>query len=497
MKLPLGLLLSFVLLSCSVLVRKNGKETTKKKVENTQRLDSFSSESALEKQTSTPFIDISRRTWGLYDFVQGEVSVPAIYDRIYPYKNGCYVVRKNELEGIIDQHGRELLPIVHYAVLNYEDLIVVRKNGLLGAFDYDLKEILPIEYSSIEYVSDLIVAEKNNKYGVLNKSKDTIVPFEYDVLSKNKGLFGDLIFAMKDGKYGLLDDNNRKILPIEYDFLSMSGTEYVAVLQNGKYGIYDYAGKQIVKVRWHDLAYLGSSFFAVKNESGLYGIINIKEKLIQPFQYKSLEFSQDGIFTYRGKGRYEAINLDNKEIITHSFSPFYFSEGIAAVSVLSERKIKYGYRDINGVSITPFKYDDAKPFTNGFGRITLNNKHGYVDTNGNEVIPPLFDFISEPFDGMVFVRQKEKYHLRTMTNKRVSEAEYDYISFEYQLEPEHKNYILARKGNLHGFINFEGKEVIPFIYENARNFSGDFASVLLGGKLYLIDKKGARIDLSD
>ena len=44
-----------------------------------------------------------------------------------------------------------------------------------------------------------------------------------------------------------------------------------------------------------------------------------------------------------------------------------------------------------------------------------------------------------------------------------------------------------------GFIDTAGKEAIPFIYENADNFSEGFASVKLNGKWGFINKTGKEI----
>lgn len=41
-----------------------------------------------------------------------------------------------------------------------------------------------------------------------------------------------------------------------------------------------------------------------------------------------------------------------------------------------------------------------------------------------------------------------------------------------------------------GFIDKEGKEIIPLIYSNAKDFKDGMAEVMLNGKWMKIDRKG-------
>jgi hypothetical protein len=53
---------------------------------------------------------------------------------------------------------------------------------------------------------------------------------------------------------------------------------------------------------------------------------------------------------------------------------------------------KAGYVDSDGNVVIPFRYDNTKPFSEGLGAVALNGKWGFVDTGGNEVIPCRYKF---------------------------------------------------------------------------------------------------------
>lgn len=85
--------------------------------------------------------------------------------------------------------------------------------------------------------------------------------------------------------------------------------------------------------------------------------------------------------------------------------------------------------------------------------IWLNNRHGFINQQGDIVIQPIF---------------------RNLGN------------FSEGLAP-------ARLNGTYGYINTDGVFVIPAIYDYATDFSEGFAQVFQDGKLFFINKKGERV----
>jgi hypothetical protein len=52
---------------------------------------------------------------------------------------------------------------------------------------------------------------------------------------------------------------------------------------------------------------------------------------------------------------------------------------------------KCGFVDTDGNEVIPLKYDAASYFYEGRARVTLNGKYGFVDADGNKVIPLKYD----------------------------------------------------------------------------------------------------------
>ena len=149
-----------------------------------------------------------------------------------------------------------------------------------------------------------------------------------------------------------------------------------------------------------------------------------------------------------------------------------FSDGLAQV----KSKKKYGFVNKQGEEVIPLKYNEVYPFYEGLAGVNVGGKYlkigededlgssvglveggqwGFVDETGKEVIPPKYDWVDHFYEGFAAVRL-------------IADGKY-------------------------GFIDKTGKEVIPLKYDKAQFFSDGLARVRLDGKWGYIDKQGRNI----
>ena len=71
-----------------------------------------------------------------------------------------------------------------------------------------------------------------------------------------------------------------------------------------------------------------------------------------------------------------------------------------------------GFHRQGGQKVTPCKYDFVSDYHEGFAKVVLDRKDGYVDKNGREIMP-FADFksynLGEIHDGMAWVKIGDKY----------------------------------------------------------------------------------------
>ena len=70
---------------------------------------------------------------------------------------------------------------------------------------------------------------------------------------------------------------------------------------------------------------------------------------------------------------------------------------------------KWGYIDKQGEIVIPIQYDDAGFFSEGLARVRVNGKYGFIDTKGNMVIPAVYDWAGDFIEGLANVEINGKY----------------------------------------------------------------------------------------
>ena len=157
-----------------------------------------------------------------------------------------------------------------------------------------------------------------------------------------------------------------------------------------------------------------------------------------------------------------------------------FSEGLAHVQLND----KWGFIDKTGKEIILFKYDDAEDFSEGLAPVELNFKWGFIDKTGKEVIPLKYDNAYSFSEDLDLVKLNGKWGFIDKTGKIVIPFKYDDAgNFSEGLAP-------VKLNGKWGYIDKTGKIVIPLKYNYADSFFEGLARVKLNGKYGFIDKFG-------
>ena len=193
-----------------------------------------------------------------------------------------------------------------------------------------------------------------------------------------------------------------------------------------------------------------------------------------------------------------------------------YSEGVIAVK---SNNGKYGYVDKTGKVVIPFKYDDAGEFHNGIalvyikdgytlidktGKIILGKryasiersscglrkvhdietgKYGYINNNGEVTLSLIYDNATEFYNGTAIVMiNNESFLINTIGNMK--SKIYDYIYYYPS------SYLVMEKNSKYGYINLDGEEKVPCIYDNASEEKNGVAVVVKDKNEYLIDMNG-------
>ncbi|HLV43072.1 MAG TPA: WG repeat-containing protein [Brumimicrobium sp.] len=102
------------------------------------------------------------------------------YDYAYEFVNGTAIVEKDQLFGLIDLNGDEVLKIEHESIKRLSDeLIVVKSNGFYGVFTDQGKVVVNAEYDRIvEMSKNSLQLIKGQKIAYYDVSKNRLIALE-------------------------------------------------------------------------------------------------------------------------------------------------------------------------------------------------------------------------------------------------------------------------------------------------------------------------------
>ena len=148
---------------------------------------------------------------------------------------------------------------------------------------------------------------------------------------------------------------------------------------------------------------------------------------------------------------------------------------------------KYGFIDKNGREIIPCIYDwidDEHYLCNDNCRIVLNGKYGFIDKNGKEVIPCNYDFACVFDEGLAAIKLNGKWGFIDRDGIEVIPHRYeDVYAFS-------EGFAAIKLNGKWGFVNKEGIEAVPCKYDESYCFTEGLASVRLQDKFGFVNKEG-------
>ncbi|MEA3494653.1 MAG: WG repeat-containing protein [Bacteroidota bacterium] len=166
-------------------------------------------------------------------------------------------------------------------------------------------------------------------------------------------------------------------------------------------------------------------------------------------------------------------------IITTSFSQkLYLSQGTDG---------KYGFLDKNGEVVVPFKFDQVLPYHNGLAKVRIEDKFGYIDKNGKEVIKCTYEYVSAFQRGLTKIYQNEKIAYFDNNGTKIY-GWYNYIgNISYNLA-------LVKNEKKYAYINYLNGKPLTDWYEYIEDFSEGKARVGNNNEYFFINRQGDIIE---
>lgn len=301
-----------------------------------------------------------------------------------------------------------------------------------------------------------------------------------------------------------------------------NGYKYTLLDHEGKVILNDVTSYEKVVDMWEKDEVFKEGLLPIRKDDG-FGYIDKTGKFVIPCSFDEADEFNEGIAWVR-KGDYNnwgCIDKNGQTVLPFVYERNEFHDGLAIISIESNRKRLFGYMDKHGKTVIPCIYTYAAHFHCGVAAVRKDDKwfyidkqgkqvkellpysskdlkfhegyaiidskegkYGFLNTQGRIIIPCVYDEVKNYNDGLAWVCKDSKWGCIDILGNIVIPFVYsDCLDFK-------ENLAAVKKDGKYGYIDKKGVVVIPFIYSNAGDFIGGIARVSKNGEIGLVDKKG-------
>lgn len=492
-----------------------------------------------------------KQKWGVIDGT-GNVIVPFLFDKIEDF-HGFYKVRKGNAVGILDKNGfsgnyygifgldgQEIIPCKYPRIdLNNNGLFEIIKTGVYGAKDLVLL--------TINQAGKTVINKDGNIIEILQ---------EYDYIG---GFEGKYAKVKKSDLWGLIDEKGKRIIDCRYTSIGSEFNGYIDCYEGNNAFLVSLSNGNILNLPacksalfYNDnCIVLNSCKIVTKGNAVLfddyqtaigvfqngyailerneyrqhrYGLIADSGKIVIPCKFSAIKFLPDLLVAQVSElanngwsvvnSRF--LNIKNVPVLIGGEKPFIlpsqyemggkFVNGLAKVAKREfEKKENVDFDIIDIVSdLVPSDLTDWDIDGSDFGdsnSLSYNDlrsihysnqkkydyKWGYIDEEGNEIIPCIYDYVEDFHDGYAIVVEHKHKIMPLNDSFFVSEPRYKGVislNGEMTIPSEfddliyiHNGLFKARKDGKWGIIDKNGCIIIPLDYINVSSPSENMIAV--------------------
>ncbi len=325
-----------------------------------------------------------------------------------------------------------------------------------------------------------------NKWGYCNKNKEIVIPCEFD---RTYPIVDHLGKFEKNGKTGYVNEFGKIVCQPIYDEGNFSNNGRALVKKDLKFGYINAKGKEIIPLIYDKAENFHKGYAEVFIKDTC-GIIDINGSTIVPFKYLNVvgkvEFNDGFIpMLLTPYPDLKFVYVDKKGVVLNGKTfkqaqPFNNHHA----TVRSMETSLFGAINKKGILVVPYDYEWGLYFENGQSVARKNGHSGVIDTLNKIIIPFEYDGLQILQKGFYLVKKGSVCFVINAKNERLNAL--DYEEFKYTRD----GVTPVKKNGYWGYIGPEGKELSPFIYTAAEQFTNKYGALYEDEAIQLINLKG-------
>lgn len=313
----------------------------------------------------------------------------------------CKVYLDVGFAGMIDRTGREVVPC-RYDDVNYpaSGRILVVKDFKAGYYDLNGNEVIaPRYWQASDFSGGIATVASNDGTSAYCYFIDTLGNQLFDTIFENARPFNQGYAPVRrNGLWGILDSTGHLALPCRYEAITdnVNGHFFAGTMQG--LAMFDYTMQPLTPFIYYFSSAESDNHFSVIRD-GRYGILDGSGREVVPCQYDELGALLQGRVMVRLGNRYGIVDSLGNTILpveyegkTLSGTKYTYYDNRALV----EKDGKVGFVDLDGNLVIPLLFQQAYQFSQGLAAVRHNGLWGYIDTAGDLYMPCVFTLAS-PF----------------------------------------------------------------------------------------------------
>lgn len=491
------------------------------------------------------------------DIVFQNLVMPVKQENVVSTLNGLTVVDTGSQLQVIDEQGNIVLSGDFDSIFpfNENNLAIVKKKDKL--YYYQLQPINRDSFKKSDLITD---NHKSINIGQL------AIDQSFDKLS----LFSEGLAFAKQGEWqGFIDKVGNKVREVDYHWVTPFHNGFATFLSaDFKWGVMNKQGETVIAPKYNTIHHCGSHFIVKKDD--LFGVLDRQGQEVVESLYTDIDCYDDFVIASYRRNIQDSftklIYLESSQAYPYKVDSLRpMEDGYAAVMVYKpdEHNVlqpfasvvdkagkvtlimqqKYNLHNIGkglftyndqqkgrilvnhqGRVISQGKYDYFDPVVDGYVPVRKNGVWGVIDTEGNEVLPPIYKKLTVLGDDLFMV--KKGMGLINKQGKDVVVPSYDGISFlsdgfikvtmnstvsksngvlgpnlqpilplEYSeiLYLEDDVFAVKKEGSLKALADTRGKVLTKPKYQEIKRHSKNRLSMKSQDKWGLLDDKGKQV----
>lgn len=437
--------------------------------------------------------------------IDGRKILKSDYEEVKWLTDNTVITVKKGLYGIRDLNDKKILDEKYEYIGEFkENFARIKIGGKWGFINQDYKIVIQPSYDHIENFKDGIATVKViNRWFLINKQGKKVIPRSFDRIGRFDSKTLVPVIVSNNRYWNFINIESKRAYKFATSQYYIKKDSFMTLYYKNKQLLIDKNGKPVIPYYFERISCVDKNRFIIKAKKK-FGIIDAKVKTIIPpvyddinpvyqnkrtsIYFKITKGDKTGVVDYSGK-----LVVPLRKGTIYSQDNGYFVSSNMSLSNETAALFRLGKKEPIFTAASILKISDKYYSFKTNVRRDRVRQSGAFDINGRIVVGEEYDMIFKGGEDQFRVNSGRKWGIISADNKVIQEVDYDKVSYAngiYILTKGDHSYIYSKKEKtlkqfkntkFHGFVaekfiivmegkkwglmNFEGKTVLPTIYD--------------------------------